>query len=159
MVKMADRSVFVDTNVLLTATTPARTLHGKALVVLNEWPLEGVQLLTSGQVLREYLVTATRPVGVNGLGLDVHDALNNTAALRRRMSLLAEDESTFQRLGELVQQARCSGKQVHDANLAATALVHQADSLVTENTADFVRFEEWIEIIALASVETVGAGS
>ena len=39
----------VDTNVLLTATTPARALHGKALEVLNEWPARGQALLVSGR--------------------------------------------------------------------------------------------------------------
>lgn len=66
---MADKSILVDTNVLLAATTPGRSLHSAALEVLNEWPNGGVSLLTSGQILREYLVVATRPASSNGLEL------------------------------------------------------------------------------------------
>ncbi len=38
---MDDDAVLIDTNVLLTATTPARALHGMALEVLNDWPARG----------------------------------------------------------------------------------------------------------------------
>lgn len=37
-----DRTVLVDTNVLLSATVPGRSLHGAALTVLNEWPNQGL---------------------------------------------------------------------------------------------------------------------
>lgn len=63
----ADR-VFVDTNVLLAASDPSRPHHHQALHVFDRWPSEGVMLLASGQVLREYLVVATRPLQANGLG-------------------------------------------------------------------------------------------
>jgi len=65
---VASTAVLLDTNVLLTATTPALALHEAALEILNAGSDRGA-LVTSGQVLREYLVVATRPVEVNGLGL------------------------------------------------------------------------------------------
>jgi len=74
---MADDAVLIDTNVLLSATTPARKLHRHALTVLADWPQQGIPLWVSGQALREYLVVATRPADVNGLGLAVEDALAN----------------------------------------------------------------------------------
>ncbi|HXV63188.1 MAG TPA: PIN domain-containing protein [Vicinamibacteria bacterium] len=58
---MDDRLVLVDTNVLLSASTPARVEHGDALRILNQWPKEEFRLCTSGQILGEYLVVATRP--------------------------------------------------------------------------------------------------
>ncbi len=87
---MDDEAVLVDTNVLLTATTPARALHTEALEVLNEWPARGFVLCVSGQVFREYLVVATRPTEVNGLGLSVEDSLGNVAELRPRFRLRDE---------------------------------------------------------------------
>lgn len=74
MAMMDDKAVVLDTNVLLSATAPLRPLHRAALVVLNEWPNQGIVLSVSSQVLREYLVVATRPVQANGLGLDLHDS-------------------------------------------------------------------------------------
>jgi predicted nucleic acid-binding protein len=148
---MDDRAVLIDTNVLLSATAPARELHRAALAVLNEWPNQGRILATTMQVLREYLAVATRPTAVNGLGLDVKDALANASVFRGRMRLLLESESGWDRLRSLVANYGCSGKQIHDANLAATALTSGVAKLVTGNASDFSRFAAELEIIDLAS--------
>lgn len=141
-----DRSVLLDTNVLLEATTPARAHHRAARRVLDDWPNRGVQLCVSGQILREYLVVATRDPGVNGLGLAVGDALANVAAFTGRCRFLAEGREVAERLGRLLREARCSGKQVHDANVVATCLAHGVDSLVTANLRDFERFRNLVEV-------------
>ncbi len=57
---MAVSANLLDANVRMSATTPARSLHESALLALNEWPNDGIGICTSGQVLREYLVVATR---------------------------------------------------------------------------------------------------
>jgi predicted nucleic acid-binding protein len=149
---MDDRAVLVDTNVLLSATAPLRPLHHAALIVLNDWPNRGTLLATSGQILREYLVVATRPREVNGLGLGVEDALANVSAFRRRMRLLPENEETWDRLQALLARYGCQGKQIHDANLVATALASDVGKLVTGNARDFVRFSSDVEVIDLARV-------
>ncbi len=143
--------VFLDTNVLLTATTPARALHRAARSVLDEWPGRGVRLCISGQVLREYLVVATRPPEVNGLGLEPEDALFNVARIRERVRLLAEGENSLRRLERIVRDHDCRGRQVHDAHIVATALAYNVARLVTENTGDFRRFEALLEIVDLAA--------
>src|SRR5262245_19086786 len=146
---MDDRAVLVDTNVLLSATAPLRPLHHAALTVLNEWPNHGVILAASSQVLREYLVVATRPVEVNGLNLGPTDALANVEAFRGRMRLLVEGEPVWDRLRGLIASYGCLGKQIHDANVVATALASGVTKLVTANTDDFARFASEIEIIDL----------
>jgi predicted nucleic acid-binding protein len=148
----ADKAVAVDTNVLLSATAPVRSLHRAALAVLNDWPNQGVVLAASGQVFREYLVTATRPVDVNGLGLDVGSALFNVGEFRGRMRLLSEGEWAWAHLTDLVARYGCRGKQIHDANLVAAALASGVDALVTANVRDFARFSTEVEIIDLAAV-------
>lgn len=77
---MDDKAVLLDTNVLLSATAPHRPLHQASLVVLNDWPNQAIPLAASAQVFREYLVVATRPVEVNGLGLGLDEALANLVA-------------------------------------------------------------------------------
>jgi predicted nucleic acid-binding protein len=144
-------AVFLDTNVLLTVTTPARPLHEAALEVFNVWPDQGVRLCTSGQVLREYLVVATRPAEVNGLGLSPEDALFNASSIGGRLQVLAAGEPTLRRLERLVRTFECRGKQVHDAHIVATALEHGVAKLLTGNTADFLRFGELLEIVALGA--------
>src|SRR4029079_5170510 len=152
MEMMDDRVVFVDTNVLLSATTPERSLHRAALVVLNEWPNQGQVLALSVQVLREYLVVATRPIDANGLGLSAEDASANVSAFRSRMRGLFETESTLERLLRWVSAGHCQGKQIHDANLVAVALGSGIHRLITANTEDFVRFTPEIEVIALSGL-------
>jgi predicted nucleic acid-binding protein len=139
--------VLLDTNILLTATDEARPAHPRALATLNEWPAAGTALYTSGQILREYLSVATRPVVDNGLGLAQDDAVTNVRAYRGRLRLVAENEKVADRLLTLVDEIDCTGKQLHDANVVATMLAHGVDTLVTLNAADFARYEEHIAVL------------
>lgn len=146
---MDDSSVLVDTNVLLSATTPARPHHQHALRVLNDWPNDGVRLCTSGQILREYLVVCTRPIDQNGLSLSLAQAVENTEVLAARMRLLDESRAVFDRFRKLVDEVDISGKQLHDANVVATALAHGVSRLCTENTDDFERFAAFVDVLDL----------
>ena len=150
---MADDAVFVDTNVLLTATTSGRALHREALEVLSEWPVRGIPLWVSGQVLREYLAVATRPADVNGLGLELEAALENVDQFRSRMKLADERAAVFRQLEQLIREVGCRGKQVHDANVVATALVHGVSRILTINVKDFRRFASYIDVLGLAAAQ------
>lgn len=143
-------SVLVDTNVLLAATTPDRDLHQAALNVFNDWPRRGIELCVSGQVLREYLVVATRDRKHNGLGLSVPEALDNVAAFLERSRFLGEGFEVTARLRALLQAVECRGKKIHDANLVATAQAHGVSRVVTANLGDFKRFQDRVELISLA---------
>jgi predicted nucleic acid-binding protein len=141
--------VMVDTNVLLAATDEDRAEHRDALTVVNAWAAGPTELCTSGQVLREYLSVATRPPDRNGLGLKLPDALGNVRAIRERATLLPEDSKVTDRLLALLTDVECSGKQVHDANLVATMLVHGVGAVVTMNLEDFTRFGQHVSLIRL----------
>lgn len=144
--------VVVDTNVLLAATDPERKLHPQALTVLNEWPNRGHRLCVSGQILREYMVVATRPAEANGLALAVPSALANVAALSARLRLLEETERVALRLRELVRSTDCTGSRIHDANVVATARAHGVGRLVTANVRHFRPFSQELEVTDLAAV-------
>ncbi len=139
----------LDTNVLLAATDEGRPEHDHALAVVNVWPARGMALYTSGQIVREYLAVATRPAEKNGLGLPLADALANVQAFRGRTSLLAEDVKVSNRLLTLLGEVACAGKQIHDANVVATMLVHGIDTIVTMNTSDFTRFGRYVTLFGL----------
>jgi len=145
---VADRAV-LDTNVLLAATDQARLEHEQAVAAINVWPASGLVLYTNGQILREYLAVATRPVDQNGLGMPRPDAVANVRALRARLNLLAEDIKVSDRLLELLETVECTGKQVHDANVVATMLVHGIDTVVTMNVDDFARFGDHVQVADL----------
>jgi predicted nucleic acid-binding protein len=146
--KAADRTV-LDTNVLLSASDAARAAYPRARAVLDEWPGQGTTLYASGQILREYLSVATRPAEYNGLGLAQTDAVGNVRALADRVHLLAENDKVHARLLALLDEIDCTGKQVHDANVVATSLVHGVDAVLTLNTDDFARFAHLLTLIAL----------
>ena len=141
--------VMLDTNVLLAATDETRAEHRDALTVLNDWAAVRTDLCTSGQILREYLAVATRPAKKNGLGLDLADALGNVRAIRERTTLLAEDSKVADRLLGLLADVECKGRQVHDANVVATMLVHGIGTVVTMNLEDFARFAGQVSLVRL----------
>lgn len=134
--------LFLDTNVLLTATDESRPQHAAAVGVLTAANRSGFHLGLSGQILREYLVVATRSPAQNGLGLKPAEALGNVAEFRRRALLYAETDAVADRLSRLVRDADLHGKRIHDANVAATLLTHGMSTLITENADDFAPFAE-----------------
>lgn len=136
---------FVDTNMLLAATTIARPGHAQVLALL-EAGFADRSLLVSGQVVREYLSVATRPAAVNGLGLRQADALANVRQFLDRARCLDEDASVREALLRLLDAVPCHGKQVHDANIVATMVAHRVPRLLTLNPYDFTRFSGWITV-------------
>lgn len=140
--------LFLDTNVLLAATDEDRSTHREALVTINERPAAGTVLYLSGQVLREYLVVATRPVSANGLGLSISDAVTNVDAFGSRATLLEETEAVSRTLRQLVGAKAIAGKRIHDANVVATMSTHGIHTLITENVQDFVLFDD-IDVLPL----------
>lgn len=141
--------VVVDTNVLLAATDRSRAAHEAATEFLNE---DVRRLALTPQIVREYLAVTTRPVEANGFGLPGEDAVANMAQFLDDMELLSEDASTTRRLMDLIAERTAAGKQVHDANVVAAALAHQAGVIVTDNTRHFSRFADLISIESLGAV-------
>lgn len=139
--------LFLDTNILLTATDASRTHCDHARMIFQSAVRAGLHLTISGQIIREYLVVATRTLEVNGLGLSREEALFNIGEFRRRAVVLDETEEVSEKLIEIVSALPITGKHIHDANVAATMIVHAVPLLVTENEADYKLFE---------SIETVG---
>jgi len=133
--------VFLDTNVLLIATDESRPSHGEAGNLLESAQQHGFHPGISGQIIREYLVVATRPVDANGLGLDISEALENIAMIRKRVVFFEESEQVANILVELAGDHSLSGKRIRDANVVATMMAHSITRLVTENPGDFAGFD------------------
>ena len=137
---MVGEILFVDTNVLLTATDVLRPLHLEAQRIFSKASQQGFHLAVSGQILREYLAVATRPVEANGLGLTVPDAVENVEQFLQFANLFEETEEVALRLRELAKNLDVRGPRLHDANIVATMLVHRIPVLVTQNSKDFIGF-------------------
>lgn len=145
MLTAGDR-VFCDTNVLLAATDRSRAEHADCQRALTGCGEHGVDCYTAPQILREYLVVATRPADVNGLGLSMADARANLRAWRRRAYLLDEDAAVCKRLDELLAAVDCRGKRVHDANVLAVMRCHGIEHLITANGSEFAAFHSVIPL-------------
>ena len=148
---MVDDILFVDTNVLLAATDESRQLHSEALKLLAGTISRDKRLAGSGQVIREYLVVATRPIENNGLGLSAADAEANVNEFLRRLELYDETEAVSRLLRQLATTHNLHGKRLHDANIVATMAVHGIRTLITENGADFAPFND-ITIVSIPDV-------
>jgi len=134
--------LFLDTNVLLIATDRSRAGHTVAQKILIAGSSGTIHLAFSGQIIREYLVVATRPLDVNGLAMSTADALRNVAAFRRRTLFFDETEAVSNQLDDLVKLGNIAGKRIHDANVAATMIVHKIPILISENGDDFSPFPD-----------------
>lgn len=137
---MVGEILFVDTNVLLTATDVLRPSHLEAQRIFSKASQQGFHLALSGQILREYLAVATRPVEANGLGLTVPDAVENVEQFLEFANLFEETEEVALRLRELAKNLDVRGPRLHDLNIVATMLVHRIPVLVTQNSRDFIGF-------------------
>jgi predicted nucleic acid-binding protein len=138
---MADAErIFLDTNVLLSVTDQSREHHQASIHFLDDCRSQGVRLFLSGQVMREYLVVATRPVESNGLGLAPAKASHNLETFMEVARLLPENGETAKQLRTLVSTHALVGKRIHDAGIVATMRSHGLSHLKTWNPDDFARF-------------------
>lgn len=149
----AGEKVFVDTNILLTATDSRRENHRKAIDLFRNATQKEFTLCLSGQVLREYLVVATRPVSVNGLGLGILEATQNVEKFRSVTVFLAEHLTVHRELLKVFRGKRVKGAKIHDLNIVATMRVAGVRHLLTLNPGDFVGSED----LTIYSLEEIAA--
>lgn len=108
----------------------------------------GTLLVTSPQILREYLAVGTRP-GVIASGPSLADLLANVADIRLRCRLVDETEVVVDRLAALLSQIPTAYRRVHDANIVATMVTWDVSRLLTHNGADFAPYRNLIAIVPL----------
>lgn len=136
------KQCFVDTNVLLAASDRDRADHAEAIHFLETGLRGEIRLFTNGQVFREYLVVATRPLENNGFGLSSNDALSNLESFRTCIQILNESEAVARKLHQLVVDYNLKGKRIHDANIVATMRENGLTVLKTYNQGDYSTFKD-----------------
>jgi predicted nucleic acid-binding protein len=120
--------------------------------------LSAFHLALSGQILREYLVVATRGTEQNGLGMSVADALSNVERFRGRALFCDEGEVAASRLRQLVAEHGLVGKRIHDGNVVATMQPHGVSKLITENPRGFAGFGG-VELVDLPGAAALASAS
>ena len=144
------KAVFLDTNILVYASFPGTPFHDAARARLGELERDGAVFWASRQVLREFLASTTRPGAVvpPPTLAAVAEAVRQFEA---EFEIADEDAAVTAILLELLKSRRVQGKQIHDANIVATMRRYGIPSLLTHNTADFVRYIPDISVLSLIS--------
>jgi predicted nucleic acid-binding protein len=140
--------VFVDTNILIYAKSAGSPLHGVAVTRLDELEAAGTELWVSRQILREFVAGMTRP-GVANPMPPLADVLADARRFESRFRVGEDGPLITAEWLQLLAAVPCGGKQVHDANIVATMLVHGIPNLLTHNVADFQRFAAYITVLPL----------
>ena len=136
--------VYVDTNILVYSTILTAPLYLKAKAAIDALSACGAEQWLSYQILREYVSAMTRQPTIPIAGI-----LKNVRDYRASFNIASDSPLVHDELQILLSQIPCGGKQVHDANIVATMLVHGVPNLLTHNVADFKRFGHLINIIPL----------
>ena len=140
--------MFVDTNVLVAARFVTAPAHVTACRCLDRAGNSEEPLHISRQIVREYLVVVTRPQTWSG-SLTMGDALKDAMRLLSSFAVLEDGPNVMAVLTTLCREVPVAGKQIHDANIAATMLAHGERRLLTLNAKDFQRYEKRIELVKL----------
>ena len=144
--------MFIDTNVLVAARFVTAPDHVAACGCLDRAGNSEEPLHISRQIIREYLVTVTRPQSWPESPLAMGDALDDVARLVSSFTVLEDGPNVMAALSVLCREVPVAGKQIHDANIAATMLVHGDRRLLTFNARDFRRYAERIELVDLEAL-------
>ncbi|GAB1422304.1 type II toxin-antitoxin system VapC family toxin [Anaerolineales bacterium] len=140
--------VFADTNIVLRAFHDDFAEHASVRALLDLYIASDAQIFISRQVIREYLVQVTHPrtfvepLSIESLSKHLHQ-------ITRICIVLDETERVTAHLMKLIGAYPTRGKQIHDANLVATMLAYEIDTLLTLNVADLKRFGDKIKIVSL----------
>jgi predicted nucleic acid-binding protein len=146
--------VFLDTNVLLSATDTGRRDHAPSNAILSNAISRGIHLAVCGQVLREYAVVATRPLEANGLGMNCKDVIRNVAMFRKVTVFFEEPEAVTDTLFDLIKIHDLKGHRIHDASIVALMKNHRVPMLVTDNTGDFRAFKD-IQVLSIEGMASL----
>jgi len=144
MATMDDNALFVDTNVLVYANVIETPFHEQALAAINAAYQADRTIWISRQVIREYLVTMTRPQAFENLPKAT--VLEQIDQFIERFQVADDTAAVTGQLVKLMRDFQIGGKQVHDANIVATMQAYGIPALLTHNTKDFERFGEVIRI-------------
>ena len=132
--------IAVDTNVLVYAHREDSPWHDAALACLRQLAEGRALWAIPWPCIHEFLAIVTHP-RIYSPPTPLERAVDQVDAWLESpsLALLSEPEDYWQQIREVLQAARVSGPQTHDARVAALCLQHGATELWTADR-DFSRF-------------------
>src|ERR1700678_3942563 len=130
----------LDTGILARLPHRADPLHQSIRDSLKKLTADKHEFVTSTQNIAEFWNLCTRPSAARGgFGLSIEDASRRLRLLERFVTILKEPDSAYQKWKSFIVTYRVSGKQVHDARIAALMSAYRLKRIVTLNPNDFAR--------------------
>jgi len=146
----------LDTNISARLTEHNSRQHQTATNAVRILIARGDLLFITPQNFGEFWSLATRPTTKNGMGLTADAAAAEFANHKNIFRMLPDDAATFAQWERLVTTYNVIGPDVHDARLAAIALVYNVPNILTFNVKHFRLFEpEGLKIVDPASIATI----
>lgn len=132
--------VLIDTNILLRCADPAHPMYKPALDAQVLLRIRGDTPCIVAQNLIEFRSVATRPIGVNGLGMSQSAANLEISLLQSLYPLFLDEPTILKEWERLATLYGAAGKQNHDARIVASMNVHEINTILTFNRDDFIRY-------------------
>ncbi|MEO5726252.1 MAG: PIN domain-containing protein [Byssovorax sp.] len=129
-----------DTNVVLRWALPHDPLSPPAANAVKLLRRRGGDVCVATQNLIEFWAVATRPAASNGLGMTPAIAATEIDRIAALFHVLSDTPAVFANWRRLVETCSVSGRQVHDARLAAVMLANGVSHVLTFNVEDFRRY-------------------
>ncbi len=133
-------SILIDTNVLVRWAQPSHPAHTVAVQSVGSLLARRTPVYYTAQNVIEFWNVATRPAANNGLGLPPDLVRAELANMEGLLTLVPDSPAIYREWKDLVLKYGVTGVRVHDARLAAVALANNISSILTFNTADFIRY-------------------
>lgn len=108
-------SCLIDTNILVRTIRRHGSAYPEVSEAVHRLLSAGTPLFYTHQNIAEMWNVMTRPVNVNGLGLEPHQAHTEVQTVERAMKLLPENESAYQQWRTLLMTHQVCGVKVHDS--------------------------------------------
>lgn len=140
---------FLDTSILVRLANTADARFPLTSGAVTRLRGRGDDLTITAQNLVEFRNVATRPVGLNGLGMSAAEADAESARFETTFRLLPETPDVFPMWKVIVAALGVVGKTVHDARLAAVCHLYAVDSILTFNVGHFTRLTGYGRPIAV----------
>jgi predicted nucleic acid-binding protein len=137
---------FVDTNIILRAHHREMDNHQAALALLDRMWDNNVELWISRQIIREYLVQVSN--NRNKVMLNSKAMIAQMDMLQSTFHVADETLAVTAKLRELIDRFPTGGKQVHDANIVATMIIYNINTLLTSNLSDLERFDTLVTLVS-----------
>lgn len=132
--------VLVDTNILLRSVQPSHPLFPEATGAVSKLLQNGETLVLTSQNIAEFWNVATRPAGVNGLGMGTQEVTKEIASIESFFVLLADTPGVYPEWKRIVTRYHVVGVKAYDARLVAFMRAYSVESILTFNVSDFERY-------------------